>query len=69
VLLDLGMPKLNGYETCRRIRQEEWSARTVMIALTGWGQEDDRRKTGEAGFDAHIVKPVNLPVLEKLWLG
>ena len=69
VLLDLGMPKLNGYDTCRRIRQEAWSANTVVIALTGWGQEDDRRKTGEAGFDAHIVKPVNLPVLEKLWLS
>lgn len=65
VLLDLGMPKLNGYDACRRIRQESWSEKTVLIALTGWGQEDDRRRTGEAGFHAHIVKPVDLPVLER----
>ena len=68
VLLDLGMPKLNGYDACRRIRQESWSANTVVIALTGWGQDEDRRKTGEAGFNAHVVKPVTLPMLEKLWL-
>lgn len=65
VLLDLGMPKLNGYDACRRIRQEPWSEKTVVIALTGWGQDDDRRKTDEAGFNAHIVKPVDLPVLER----
>ena len=68
VLLDLGMPRLNGYDACRRIRQESWSANTVVIALTGWGQDEDRRKTGEAGFNAHVVKPVTLPMLEKLWL-
>ena len=68
VLLDLGMPRLNGYDACRRIRQEPWSTNTVVIALTGWGQEEDRRKTGEAGFNAHVVKPVTLPMLEKLWL-
>ncbi len=68
VLLDLGMPRLNGYDACRRIRQEPWSTKTVVIALTGWGQEEDRRRTGEAGFNAHVVKPVTLPMLEKLWL-
>jgi PAS domain S-box-containing protein len=59
VLLDIGMPKLNGYETCRRIRAEPWGQRMVLIALTGWGQEQDRRRTGDAGFDAHVVKPVD----------
>jgi CheY-like chemotaxis protein len=59
VLLDIGMPKLNGYDTCRRIRAEPWGNRMVLIALTGWGQEQDRRRTEDAGFDAHVVKPVD----------
>jgi PAS domain S-box-containing protein len=58
VLLDIGLPKLNGYEVCRRIRQEPWGKDILMVALTGWGQNDDRRKSREAGFDAHLVKPV-----------
>lgn len=65
ILLDLGMPKLNGYDACRRIREEPWSRNTVLIAVTGWGQEGDRRKTSEAGFDAHMVKPIDLPLLEE----
>lgn len=59
VLLDIGMPKLNGYEVCRRIREQAWGREILIIALTGWGQEDDRRRTEEAGFDHHIVKPVD----------
>ena len=59
VLLDIGMPKLNGYDTCRRIRAEPWGQRLVLIALTGWGQEQDKRRTEDAGFDAHVVKPVD----------
>jgi len=59
VLLDIGMPKLNGYDACRRIRNELWGKDMVLIALTGWGQEEDRRHTVESGFDAHMVKPVN----------
>jgi PAS domain S-box-containing protein len=66
VLLDIGMPKLNGYDTCRRIREEPWGQRIFFIAVTGWGQEEDRRRTEEAGFDRHMVKPVDSAVLTKL---
>jgi PAS domain S-box-containing protein len=66
LLLDIGMPKLNGYEVCRRIRQQAWGREILIIALTGWGQEDDRRRTEEAGFDHHIVKPVDPAVMMKL---
>jgi PAS domain S-box-containing protein len=59
VLLDIGLPALNGHEVCRRIRQEAWGTTTVIIALTGWGQEEDRRRSREAGFDGHLVKPVD----------
>jgi PAS domain S-box-containing protein len=59
VLLDIGMPKLNGYDVCRRIRQQEWSNGMFVVALTGWGQEHDRRRAKEAGFDYHMVKPVH----------
>jgi CheY-like chemotaxis protein len=66
VLLDLGMPKMNGYEACRRIRDHAWGAQMTLIALTGWGQEDDRRKSSAAGFDGHLVKPVDPETLEEL---
>jgi len=59
VLMDLGMPKLNGYEAATRIREQMWGERMVLVAVTGWGQEDDRRRTAEAGFDGHLVKPVD----------
>ena len=59
VLLDIGLPKLDGHEVCRRVRQQPWGRDIVMIALTGWGQEDDRRKSEEAGFNGHLVKPVD----------
>ena len=52
VLLDIGLPKLNGYEACRRIREQPWGKEMVLIALTGWGQEEDRRRSHEAGFDS-----------------
>jgi Response regulators consisting of a CheY-like receiver domain and a winged-helix DNA-binding domain len=65
ILLDLGMPRLNGYEAARRIREQHQSG-LRLVALTGWGQEDDRRRTGEAGFDAHLVKPVDLTALGQL---
>jgi signal transduction histidine kinase/CheY-like chemotaxis protein len=66
VLLDLGMPKVDGYETCRRIRQQTWGKNMTIIAVTGWGQMDDRRRTEEAGFDLHLVKPVDPASLLKL---
>jgi CheY-like chemotaxis protein/two-component sensor histidine kinase len=66
VLLDIGLPNLNGYETCRRIRQQAWGKGIFIVAVTGWGQEDDRRRAQEAGFDKHLVKPVDFAILEKL---
>ena len=66
VLLDIGLPKLNGYEACRHIRKQSWGKSIMLIAATGWGQEEDRRKSQEAGFDHHMVKPVNPRVLMKL---
>jgi PAS domain S-box-containing protein len=59
VLLDIGLPKLDGHEVCRRIREKAWGRDIVIIALTGWGQEDDRRKSEQAGFNGHLVKPVD----------
>lgn len=60
LLLDIGLPKLNGYEVCRRIRGEPWGKNMVLIAITGWGHDNDRRSSQEAGFDHHLVKPVDL---------
>ena len=59
VLLDLGMPKMDGYETARTLRLRSWGKSATLIALTGWGQQQDRRRTSEAGFDIHLVKPVS----------
>ncbi len=66
VLMDIGMPRLNGYEAASRIREQAWGTKMVLIALTGWGQEDDRRKSQEVGFDCHLVKPVEYAALMKL---
>jgi CheY-like chemotaxis protein len=59
VLLDLGMPRMDGYEAARRIRKQARGKDVVLIALTGWGQPQDRIRTRDAGFDAHLVKPVS----------
>jgi len=59
VLMDIGMPVLNGYEVAQMIREQLWGAQMLLIALTGWGQSDDRRRSREAGFNAHLVKPVD----------
>jgi len=64
ILLDIGLPRLNGYEVARKIRQQP--GRPLLVALTGWGQEEDRRRTEDAGFDAHLVKPVDEAALGKL---
>jgi signal transduction histidine kinase len=66
VLMDLGMPKLNGYDAASRIRQQPWSEGMILLALTGWGQDEDRRRTLQAGFDGHLVKPIDYSVLVKL---
>jgi PAS domain S-box-containing protein len=68
VLLDIGLPKLNGYEACRRIRQQPSGKDVVVVALTGWGQEEDRRKSKDAGFDYHMIKPVDYAAL-MTWLA
>ena len=66
VLLDIGLPRLDGHEVCRRVREKSWGKTIVIIALTGWGQEDDRRKSEEAGFNGHLVKPVDYDELLEL---
>jgi CheY-like chemotaxis protein len=66
VLMDIGMPRLNGYDAARRIREQPWGKGVVLIALTGWGQEGDRQRSQEAGFDAHLVKPVDPAALKKI---
>ena len=66
VLLDIGLPKLNGYEACRRIREQPWGQNIVIVALTGWGQDEDREKSRDAGFDSHMVKPLDFAALTKL---
>jgi CheY-like chemotaxis protein len=66
VLLDIGMPGMDGFEVARRVRKRPEFASVQLIALTGWGQEEDRRRTSEAGFDHHLVKPVDLASLEPL---
>ena len=63
VVLDLGMPGLDGFEACRAIRAAPWGTGMTLIAQTGWGQPGDRRRTREAGFDHHLVKPVDVEVL------
>ena len=66
VVLDLAMPKLNGYEAARKIRSQPWGKHMVLIALSGWGQQQDRRRTQDAGFDAHLTKPVNFAAIMDL---
>lgn len=66
VLLDIGLPKLNGYEVCRWIRAQSENERVVIIAQTGWGQEETRIKTSDAGFDYHMVKPLDPNTLQKI---
>jgi CheY-like chemotaxis protein len=66
VLLDLGMPGMDGYEVARRIREQPELASVTLIALTGWGQDEDRERTETAGFDHHLTKPADLGMLETL---
>jgi PAS domain S-box-containing protein len=63
VLLDIGLPVMNGYEACRRLRQQPWGQSMLLVALTGWGQEEDREQSRDAGFDVHMVKPVDHELL------
>jgi CheY-like chemotaxis protein len=63
VLLDLDLPKLDGYEVCRRIRRAKWGKSMMLVAVTGLGQEEYRQRSLEAGFDMHLVKPVSAETL------
>jgi PAS domain S-box-containing protein len=65
IVMDLGMPRMSGFEAARWVRQQPWGKDTVLIAVTGWGQEDDRRRSREAGFDVHLTKPVDSAELLK----
>jgi signal transduction histidine kinase/ActR/RegA family two-component response regulator len=69
VLCDIGLPEMDGVEVCQRVRQASTDFRPVMVALTGWGKEEDRMRTKDAGFDHHLVKPVALDTLSKLIAG
>jgi PAS domain S-box-containing protein len=66
VLMDIGMPEIDGYEACRRIRKLPFGSEVILVAVTGWGQTEDRRKSKAAGFDHHMVKPVEPVAIQKL---
>jgi CheY-like chemotaxis protein len=66
ILLDLGLPGIDGYEVAQRVRQHPHGRRATIIALTGWGQERDRRRSADAGMDHHLVKPVDIEALRQL---
>jgi DNA-binding response OmpR family regulator len=64
VLLDIGLPKMNGYEVAQRIREKPWGTRMFLIAVTGWGQAEDRVRSAEVGLNMHMVKPVEPSALQ-----
>jgi signal transduction histidine kinase len=66
ILMDLGMPKMNGYDACRHIREQAWGKDMLIVAMTGWGQEEDKLRGKQAGFDAHLVKPVDPDELQDM---
>ncbi len=66
IVLDIGMPEMDGYEVARTLRARYPRVRSTLVALTGWGQEADRRQAREAGFDHHLVKPAQMEALKKL---
>jgi CheY-like chemotaxis protein len=63
--MDIGMPKMNGYDAARHMR-ERWRDRFTLVALSGWGQDADKQRSKEAGFNYHLVKPIGLPRLQEL---
>ena len=69
ILMDVGMPRLNGLDAARRIRGQEWGRDVTIVALTGWGQEHDRQESRDAGCDGHLVKPVILDDLQNMLTG
>ena len=65
-VLDIGLPDLDGHEVARELRTCDWAAGLVLVAVTGWGQDEDRRRAMEAGFDHHLTKPVDVDQLDAL---
>jgi CheY-like chemotaxis protein len=66
VLLDLGLPRMSGYEVAQHLRNQPWGADLLLVAVTGWGLQTHRQQSQEAGFDHHLIKPVDWAALEKL---
>jgi CheY-like chemotaxis protein len=66
IVLDIGMPGLDGYEVCRRLRQQPWARAVVIAALTGWTRDEDKDRSQEAGFDHYLVKPIDPKALTEL---
>ena len=66
VVLDIGMPDIDGHEVCARIRSQPWGGSVMLIAVSGWGQESDRRRSARAGFNMHLVKPVDPDALLRI---
>lgn len=69
VLLDIGLPGMDGFEVARKLREQEWMDGVMLVAMTGYGQEEDRRRSKEAGFDHHMVKPIDPGALQTLLAG
>ena len=69
VLLDIGLPKMNGYEVAQRIREKAWGTTMFLIAVTGWGQAEDRARSAEVGLNMHLVKPVEPSALQAVLVG
>ena len=69
VFLDIGMPGINGYETCQQMRRLRSNTAVVIIAVTGWGEPQDKQRALDAGFDAHLTKPVELETLARILAG
>ena len=69
ILMDIGLPGLNGYDTAREMRARPWGESVTLIAVTGWVREDDRRRALESGFDQHLTKPVDADLLETVLNG
>jgi CheY-like chemotaxis protein len=68
-LLDIGLPSMDGYELARQLRRLPWADNLILVAISGWGQEQDRRRSREAGFALHLVKPVQYPVVQAALRG
>jgi CheY-like chemotaxis protein len=65
-VLDIGLPRMDGYELARRLRKQEWARGMVLVAMTGWAQEHDKRLASEAGFDQHLTKPVAVESIARI---